>query len=80
MKKVLAYEFQDKKKLMYFINMLAWKYNIDTSVLIADPAFEKTSEQTPSYIITEEDGDQYTITNSIDSIKGDVQVINNETL
>lgn len=76
-KQIFAYEFRDKTKLMYFINTLAWKFNINPSVIVEDPVFEKTSDDHPVYIITEEDSHKYTIS---DKVNDGVQVINEQTL
>lgn len=76
-KQIFAYEFRDKTKLMYFINILSWKFNINTSVIVKDPVFEKTSDNHPVYLITEEDSHQYTIS---DKVNKGVQVINEQTL
>lgn len=76
-KQIFAYEFRDKTKLMYFINTLAWKFNINQSVIVKDPVLEKTSDDHPVYIITEEDSHKYTIS---DKVNDGVQVINEQTL
>ena len=76
-KQIFAYEFHDKKKLMYFINTLAWKFNINASVIVKDPVFEKTSDDHPVYLITEEDSHKYIIS---DKVNNGVLVINEQTL